>query len=139
MKFFIVGCLLTTLVATALFAQTEADSGDGKKTSRRPLAHMVFFEVKDHDREATEKLVAACHQHLVNHEGTIYFSVGTRAQEMERDVNDTKYDVALHLVFESKAAHDKYADHPRHLKFIRENSSLWSGVRVFDSYLEAAQ
>jgi nitrilase len=52
-----------------------------------------------------------------------------------RDVNDRDFDVALHLVFESKAAHDKYQTHPRHLKLIEENKHLWSKVRVFDSYV----
>ena len=55
---------------------------------------------------------------------------------MKRDVNDRDFDVALHLVFKSKAAHDQYAKAERHLKFIEENKATWKKVRVFDSYLE---
>ena len=54
---------------------------------------------------------------------------------MKREVNDLNFDVSLHLVFASKAAHDKYQDHPRHLKFVEENKENWEKVRVFDSYL----
>jgi quinol monooxygenase YgiN len=50
-------------------------------------------------------------------------------------VNDLDYDVALHIVFKNKAAHDKYQDAPRHQKFIDENKALWAKVRVFDSNL----
>ncbi|MEX1026478.1 MAG: Dabb family protein, partial [Candidatus Paceibacterota bacterium] len=51
--------------------------------------------------------------------------------------NDLDFHVALHLVFANKKAHDKYATHPRHLKFIEENEHLWGKVRVFDSYLSS--
>ena len=62
-----------------------------------------------------------------------YFSVGTLNPELKRDVNDRDYDVALHLVFTNRAAHDRYQDHPRHQAFIGECKDLWSKVRVFDS------
>ena len=41
--------------------------------------------------------------------------------------------MALTIVFENKAAHDKYQDHKRHLEFIKENKDSWKKVRVFDS------
>ena len=44
-------------------------------------------------------------------------------------MNDRDWDVALHLVFADKAAHDKYQDHPEHLKFIEENKANWEKVR----------
>ena len=47
--------------------------------------------------------------------------------------------MALHLVFADKAAHDKYQDHPEHLKFIEENKAVWAKVRVFDSELTPAK
>lgn len=101
----------------------------------RALAHMVFFKLKDNSPAAKEKLVAACQKYLSDHEGTVYFSAGIRAEELKRDVNDQDFDVALHVVFRNKAAHDKYQTHPRHLKFIEENKDNWAGVRVFDSYV----
>jgi hypothetical protein len=101
------------------------------------LAHMVYFTLNDSSDAAREKLVAACTKYLSGHEGTVHFSVGKRAVEFNRDVNDKEFDVALHLVFESKAAHDQYQSHPRHQAFIDENATSWAKVRVFDSYLAA--
>jgi len=43
------------------------------------------------------------------------------------------FDVALIVVFESKAAHDAYQEAPLHLKFIAENRETWAKVRVFDA------
>ena len=101
-----------------------------------PLAHMVYFTLKDRTPDAREKLVAACDKYLSGHEGTVYFSAGVIAEEFKREVNDQEFDVALNLVFENKAAHDKYQDHPRHQKFIEENRETWAKVRVFDSYVK---
>ena len=99
------------------------------------LAHMVFFKLKDDSDAAREKLVGACSKYLSNHEGSVYFSTGIRGEEFDREVNDRAFDVALHVVFCDKAAHDRYQTSPRHLKFIEENKSNWASVRVFDSYL----
>jgi hypothetical protein len=103
------------------------------------LAHMVFFSLKDNSDGAVSKLVGGCKEYLSDHEGTLYFSVGVRAKDMNRDVNDKEFDVALHLVFRDKAAHDKYSTHPRHMKFIEEFKDNWAKVRVFDSRVEPAE
>ena len=84
------------------------------------------------------KLVAACKLLLNGHEGTVSFATGTLAGDFTREVNDRDFDVSLHLVFVNKAAHDKYQEHPRHLKFVEENKENWEKVRVFDSYLSPA-
>ena len=115
-----------------------SERGMAEENGGKALAHMVFFKLKDNSPEAAQKLVDACKKYLSDHEGTLYFSAGVRAKEMKRSVNDTDFDVALHLVFCSKAAHDKYQNHPRHLKFIEENKDNWAGVRVFDSYVDSS-
>jgi quinol monooxygenase YgiN len=107
----------------------------GALAAEPQLAHMVYFTLKENSENARQQLVAGCHKHLSGHDGAVYFSVGVLAQDLNRDVNDRDFNVALHLVFKNKAAHDAYIKHPRHLKFIEENSQLWSKVRVFDSYL----
>lgn len=126
-------CLGMLLALTVLGNLNVAQAED------KPLAHMVFFTLAENTESNRQALVAACEKHLTDHEGTVYFSAGVRGEEFDRDVNDRGYDVALHLVFASKAAHDKYQTHPRHLKFIEENKQLWSKVRVFDSYLPPAK
>jgi hypothetical protein len=102
------------------------------------LAHMVYFKLLDNSGGNRAKLVAACKLYLAGHEGTVFFATGALAGDLNRDINDRDFDVSLHMVFGSKAAHDKYQEHPRHLKFIEENKQNWAKVRVFDSYLSPA-
>lgn len=123
--------LLLTVTSTSFAVQSV-------RAEDAPLAHMVFFTLADRTPANRDALVAGCKKYLGEHEGTLYFSVGTRGTEFNRDVNATDWDVALHLVFKNKAAHDKYQDAPRHLKFIEENKALWGKVAVFDSYLTPA-
>lgn len=101
------------------------------------LAHMVFFTLAEDNAANRDSLVAACQKYLSDHDGTVYFSAGAIADDLTREVNDREFDVALHLVFANKAAHDVYQTHPQHLEFIENNKHLWSGVRVFDSYIPA--
>ncbi len=119
-----------------LFAALALFSGVIRLTAAEPqLAHMVFFTLAEDNAANRESLVAACQKHLSDHEGTVHFSAGSIADDLNREVNDRDFDVALHLVFANKAAHDKYQTHPQHLEFIEKNKHLWSSVRVFDSYL----
>lgn len=101
-----------------------------------PLAHMVFFTLAEANDANRAQLVEACKKYLDKHEGVVYFSVGVRAPEYDRPVNDRDYDVALHLVFKTAQEQDAYQTHPRHVKFVEECKSLWKQVRVFDSRLE---
>ncbi len=100
------------------------------------FSHMVYFSLKDNSSEACQTLVQACEKYLSGHDGTVYFSVGQRA-DADRDVNDKEFDVALNLVFESREAHDKYQVAPRHDEFIEGQKQNWKKVRVFDSNLHA--
>lgn len=97
------------------------------------LAHIVFFTLKDRSPAARERLVASCHEHLTGHTGTVFFAAGTVVEDLAREVNDRDFDVALHVIFSSRAAHDQYQTADRHLKFIAENKESWARVRVFDS------
>ena len=108
----------------------------GGQNDNRMLAHMVYFELNDDSEEARQKLVDACKKYLSDHPGTVAFAAGVVADEFDREVNDRNWDVSLHLVFRDKAAHDRYAVAPSHLKFIEENRANWKNVRVFDSYIK---
>lgn len=99
------------------------------------IGHMVYFSLKESTPANREKLVNACRRYLTGHEGTVFFAAGTLADGFDRPVNDRQWDVALHLVFRDKVAHDLYQDHPRHDVFIQENKDTWQSVRVFDSDL----
>ena len=117
------------LVLPSVFAARVHAQGKGKQ-----LSHDVFFSLKD--KSGAAKLVAACNKYLKGHEGTAFFSAGVIASEFSRDVNDRDFDVSLHVVFKSKADHDRYQEHPRHKQFIEENNANWAKVRVFDSWVE---
>ncbi len=101
------------------------------------LAHNVFFTLQDNSPEAKNKLVEACKKYLSNHPGTVFFACGTLAEELQRDVNDRDFDVALHLIFQNQAAHDAYQEADRHNQFIEENKENWKSVRVFDSLVRS--
>jgi hypothetical protein len=137
-KMLILGGLLTAAaaaMATPLFSRAAVT---GAAADGPQLAHMVYFKLKDSSGASRAKVVAACKLYLAGHEGTVSFATGTLAGDLTREVNDRDFDVSLHMVFASKAAHDKYQEHPRHLKFIAENRDNWEKVRVFDSYLSPA-
>lgn len=99
-----------------------------------PLSHAVYFTLKDRSAAARDALVAACRKHLTGHPGTLAFTVGT-CSSYDRQVNDRDYDVALEIIFESHAAHDAYQTADRHARFIAEQATNWSRVRVFDTDL----
>jgi hypothetical protein len=99
------------------------------------LAHNVFFLLNERTPARVEELVAACKKYLNVQPGIVFFAAGPLCAELNRPVNDLDWDVGLHIVFESKAAHDAYQDDPTHLKFIDENKPRWAKVRVFDSYV----
>jgi quinol monooxygenase YgiN len=104
-------------------------------TARTKLAHIVYFTLKESTPENVEALIAACDKYLSGHPGTLYYSAGSLVPDLTREVNQRDWDVALHVVFESREAHDVYQTAPRHLQFIEENKATWAKVRVFDSYV----
>ena len=130
------------LIGLALFALAASFALDavarlvGKADPQ--LAHMVFFALKDHTKESREKFIASCEKYLSEHEGTVYFSVGTIAEDkdVEEPVSVKDFDAALHVVFESKAAKATYLASERHKRFVEENRESFAGVRVFDSFLK---
>src|SRR5947208_2745581 len=95
------------------------------------MGHMVFFKLKEGAKP--DDLVAACNKYLSGHPGVLHFSAGVLAQDLTREANDRDWDVALHLVFRSRADHDAYQEAPRHKQFLAENKMNWQRVRVFDS------
>lgn len=99
------------------------------------IGHMVFFKLKEPTEANKSKLVDACYKYLTKHDGEAFFAAGEIGKEFNRPVNDMEWDVALHMVFKTKADHDKYQDHPRHQSFINENKDGWAKVRVFDSLI----
>lgn len=130
--------LVAALAAGVTLAAASARQPAAEKKAAGPMVgHMVFFKLKEQTPAARQKLVDACDKYLAKHAGTVFYAAGPIDPAFDRDVNDKDWDVALHLVFADKAAHDVYQDHPDHIKFIDENKATWAKVRVFDSALPA--
>jgi hypothetical protein len=136
MKRFVI-CALVVAVALVVGLDASARLGEGSGGAR--LAHMVFFGLKDSSKESRDKFIASCEKYLSGHEGCVYFSVGTRAEDVDEPVTVKDFDVALHVVFANKEGKLAYLKSPRHDKFVEENRPLFGKVRVFDSYLAAKE
>jgi hypothetical protein len=126
---FVGGFLVAALASNNLRTTQASDE------KAQMLSHDVFFTLKENTLDNKKKLVEACHKYLKGHPGEAFYSAGVLCEDLKREVNDLGFDVALHIVFKDKAAHDKYQDAPRHLEFIDKNKALWKSVRVFDSYV----
>jgi len=100
------------------------------------LAHNVFFTLKNDSPDARQKLVESCHRYLRDHPGIVFYAAGTLEPELDRPVNDRDFHVGLHLIFESRPAHDDYQASEGHQQFIAENQETWANVRVFDSLVQ---
>jgi hypothetical protein len=130
-----VSALGLCLLLAALLPLTSPSLASRPEVRETMVAHMVYFDLKDPSEAAKEKLVAACRKYLKNHAGVVFFAAGTLAEDLKRDVNIRDFHVSLHLVFKSKADHDRYQTAPAHQRFINENQAAWARVRVLDSYV----
>ncbi len=127
---------LALATSALLFASCSSFHGSRAKGTDW-LAHDVYFELNDSSPEACDEFVAACWSYLADIDGIRFFASGERVTDLDREVNDTGYDVSLHIFFESRAAHDAYQDDPNHLRLIEDFAGRWSSVRVFDSLVKA--
>ena len=130
--------IVGSLALATLCVGVAVSTSNGGETAAKAFAHDVYFQLKDSTPETRKALVDACEKYLNGHGGAVFFAVGTRAREMKRDVNDTGFDVSLHIYFEDEAAHSAYQEHPRHKEFIEEMNGNWKAVRVFDSWVRTA-
>ena len=131
---FLVGSFLVSIALGLGALSVNARARTAEKAEPK-VAHTVIFALKDATPEVVAKFVASCHKYLGEHEGTVSFEVGTRAEDIEEGPSVKDWEVALLLVFENKGALAKYIKAPRHVSFVEENRSVFGKVRVFDSYL----
>jgi hypothetical protein len=102
------------------------------QTARFVIAHMVYFTLKDSSDAAQQKLVDDCYRDLKPAPGILYFAAGKRVPDLTRPVNVQDFHVGLHVVFESRKAHDDYQTSEAHLRFLAKHRDSWAQVRVFD-------
>ena len=114
--------------AAAVCATTAA-----AQTSRKQLAHHVFFWLKNPEsKEDLKKLVEGLRT-LEKIESVRKLHVGVPASTAKRDVVDNSYSVSELIFFDDVAGQDAYQVHPIHKKFVEQYSHLWQKVIVYDS------
>ncbi|HEY6899684.1 MAG TPA: Dabb family protein [Puia sp.] len=98
----------------------------------RDFVHHVFFWLKNPDSKEDRAALVAGLQKLTRLDFLKEYHIGIPAAT-NRGVIDSSYAVSWLLVFASAADEEKYQTHPMHLEFVRECSSLWNKVVVYDS------
>ncbi len=103
------------------------------KSKNPPLAHHVFFWLKNTGSEADRKLLAAGIKTLEKIDTVKDLHIGFPASTEKRDVVDNSYDVCELIFFDSIQDQNTYQSHPIHQEFIKNYGHLWSRVIVYDS------
>ena len=97
---------------------------------------MVYFKLADRLPDTKSRFINLCRKYLSRHPGQVHFSVGSRAVEMQRDVNARDFDVAMNMIFDSLESYDVYRNAERHKKFIFDTAGMSTARKVYDSYLD---
>ncbi len=97
------------------------------------IAHNIYFTLYDNSPAAKQDLLDACNTYLAIQPGILSFHCGLLAADHVRPVNDRDFDVGLHVIFQDKAAHDRYQTAPGHNQFVAEMKGNWKNTRVFDT------
>ena len=127
------------LAMTACIALLATGCGTGQKKlgkDSQTLVHNVYFTLIDASDEKKAEMINDCYTYLEDHPGIVYFSAGTVSPEHSRPVNVKDFDVSLHMVFDSIAAHDAYQISEDHQTFIKRTKGNRKKLRVFDSLIK---
>ena len=96
------------------------------------FVHNVLFTLKDADKDAlTASLIADAMTYL-KVIPTVRCIAAGRPTPRTRPGIDSAYDVGLCVIFDDKAAHDIYQDHPSHVVFKNRQAANWTKIRVID-------
>ncbi len=83
------------------------------------FSHVVIFWTDPAQPNAAEELLAGANHYLRDIPGVLQFHVGQMSPS-PRPVVEQSYQVALNLIFPSKAAEQAYQVHPQHLEFVEK-------------------
>lgn len=122
---------LTALLALPTIAKSNNQAPMKEKTEGR-FMHVVFFWLKDEDEVSRNKFLSELRKFIDNVDLIKTKHVGSPAST-NREVIDSTWTYSLILSFESKKEQDLYQEHELHKKFIKNASSLWGKVQVYDS------
>jgi hypothetical protein len=100
------------------------------KTKDNKIAHQVYFWLKN--PEDRQKLIDGVNT-LKKIKTVRQIHVGIVAGTEKRDVIDTSWGVSLLLFFDDIAGEAIYQTDPIHLDFVKNYSSLWNKVVIYDA------
>jgi Stress responsive A/B Barrel Domain len=96
------------------------------------FVHHVFFWLNNPEsKEDLEQLVAGL-KTLTQIEEIQSYHIGIPAAT-NRAVIDASYSISWLNIFSTAEDQEKYQNHPIHLSFVENCSSLWKKVQVYDS------
>lgn len=96
------------------------------------LVHTVYFWLKRDLTDEQRKTFIGRVQELTEIPSIEYGFAGTPADTF-RPVVDRTYDAALTVVFKDMQGHDAYQEHALHKNFLKDCSSLWEKVVIYDA------
>lgn len=128
---------LTAILAlgTSLRAEEKLYAPSRSKKSKElegSFFHLVFFWLINDSPEVEKQFLKELKNFVDQVEEIKKVHIGPPA-DTDREVIDNSYSFNLTVTFDSKKEHDIYQEHPAHLKFIDNASSLWKKVLVYDS------
>jgi len=100
------------------------------KTKNNKIAHQVYFWLNN--PEDRQKLIAGV-KTLEKIKSVRQIHIGIVAATEKRTVIDISYGVSLLVFFDDLAGELSYQTDPIHLYFVKNYSSLWNKVVIYDS------
>jgi hypothetical protein len=98
------------------------------------LMHSIYFSLADKSDESIKKFTDICMKYLSDHAGICVFAIGGLAN-MKRDVSITNYDVAMNILWKSKAYYSAYLTSKEHDAFFPATQGMILDTYIFDSYV----
>jgi hypothetical protein len=121
-------------LALLAFAGSKASTALATDREEKPmLVHHVFFWLKNPDSKSDRERLIEGIRTLRDIDMVRECHIGVPAPTANRDVVDSSYQVSELLFFDDVAGQNAYQNHPIHLQFVKQYSSLWKKVVVYDS------
>ncbi len=103
------------------------------KSLKGNFVHVVFFWLKNpNDPAARSAFLQELKAYTSQIDVILSYQIGTPAAT-DRPVIDNTYSYSLVTTFRNKADHDLYQAHPAHERFVKNASTLWEKVQVYDA------
>lgn len=101
--------------------------------NQHPIIHHVFFWLKNNDSIADRDRLIEGLKTLAQIDTIKQMHISLPASTEQRDVVDNSWAVSELMFFDDLEGQAHYQDHPVHQQFIKDCSSLWTKVVVYDA------